>query len=720
MARLPFDVVVNDDGSAVIKRFATNVGRSMKRVGDAGVRGSRRLKDSFSRIRTAAGGVRGSFQNMFRVATTLKSLFVAGIGTAILIKSFNALTSAASQQEDAINRLNAALRVNGEFSEEISQDLQDFASQLQKTTLFGDETTLAMLALAQSFGFSAEQSKVAVEAATELSVAAGIALEEAVRRVGRTISGSVADVSKFAKGIKDLTKEELAAGKAANELVKSLAGNAAAQIRTFSGRTVQLKNNVGDLSEVFGDTIIKSDDLKDSITDTSLAFSVAGDAIKKLEFTGLGDGIAAFIPTGELLTASIFFMSRAFVGLGILAQGATFNFRFLSDVVGLTDGAFRRGITSMQGMQKAMLELDVAQLDAEQSLRLLRVEASRARKGVKDLVDPTKELAESLKGLGRPVVILTEEIVGVFTQFDKEIEKSKKEFTGIIDIEKELNEAINKSLEDGKKLELQVNELRRLVGEAPLPVVEGLLNLPFIEQENRRLLDLNEIQLEESLAREQEIRRAFKIEKEIDFQKEADDEIERRSKIRGIILEGEALFLNEIREFENKQTAIKNKNSADRLNIAAKFLAAGNTLAQTFGGKNVEIQKGIASAQAAISTAVAVMNALASGGIAGPNFALAAAVAAMGAAQIAAIAAAKTGAAPTPPGPGGDTGGDFGGGVEGLREIPIEAVAPSGPSVIINISGFVGNDSELATELGRVFREAIGDDVDFGLETNIR
>lgn len=702
MARLPFDVVVNDVGSAIIKRFSDNVGRAMKRVGDAGARGTRRLRASFAKMRSAAAGARGSFQNMFRVATSLKSLLIGGLGAALVIKSFKALTAAASQQEDAINKLNASLRVSGEFSEATSQDLQDFASQLQRTTLFGDETTLAMLALAQSFGFSAEQSKVAVEAATELSVAAGIQLTEAVRRVGRTISGSVADVSKFAIGIKSLTKEELAAGKAANELVKALGGGAAAQIRTFSGRTTQLSNNMGDLTEVFGDTIIKSDKLKDSIADTSLGFSLVGDALKEVNFTGVGDSMAEFIPTAEALTTTIFFMTRTFLGLQFILQFQKRTFNFLTDAVGLTTDALKNNISITKGVRDAMDGLDVAQFNVEQSLRLYRGEVARTGRAQKEMLEPTEEL------------------VDVFDKFDEEIKKSQKGFSGFKDLQEEFDDAINQSIEDGKKLELQVNQFRKDVGEEPLPIVEGLLDIRFIEQELDRLNNIRENKLEESFARETELRRAFSENSEIDFEVEAEKEIERRSRLRGLILEGEELFLNEIREFENKQTAIKNKNASDRLNIAAKFLAAGNTLAQTFGGKNVEIQKGIAIAQATVSTAVAVMNALASGGIAGPNFALAAAVAATGAAQIAAIAAAKPGGAAASPGPGGDTGGDFGGGVEGLREVPIEAIPPSGPQVNIIVNGFVGEESILAAELGRIFREAQGDDISFGLETSIR
>ncbi|KKM02209.1 hypothetical protein LCGC14_1786690, partial [marine sediment metagenome] len=38
-------------------------------------------------------------------------------------------------------------------------------------------------------------------------------------------------------------------------------------------------------------------------------------------------------------------------------------------------------------------------------------------------------------------------------------------------------------------------------------------------------------------------------------------------------------------------------------------------------------------------------------------------------------------------------------------------------SVNITVQGFIGDEAQLQSELGRLVREAVGDDVDFGLET---
>lgn len=223
----------------------------------------------------------------------LSKKFLALAGTIAAAFATRTVIAAASRQEDAINGLNAALKASGQFSKETSQDLQDFASEMQKVTTTGDETILELLKLGSAFGFSAEQSKVATKAALDLAVAADINVVEAMRRVGRTISGSTADVQKFAPEIANLTKEQLAAGDAATILANALAGQASAQTKTFSGRILQLNNAFGDLLEQIGFIITRSPVIASIIGKVSEAFVNLGDKIA--DFGKQGDVIKPFI-----------------------------------------------------------------------------------------------------------------------------------------------------------------------------------------------------------------------------------------------------------------------------------------------------------------------------------------------------------------------------------------------------------------------------------------
>lgn len=190
---------------------------------------------------------------------------VAAASTFAASFTLGKLIESANKQEDAVNKLNSALLISGDYSAAASKDLQNFASNLQQVTKFGDETTLEMLSLAKAFGATNEEAKKVVTAAADLSVAASISLTEATRRIGRTFSGSIDDVSKFATSIKGLTKEQLASGQAADELIKSIGGAAQAELNTFSGAATKTANAFGDLLEEIGFYITKNPLVIDSI-----------------------------------------------------------------------------------------------------------------------------------------------------------------------------------------------------------------------------------------------------------------------------------------------------------------------------------------------------------------------------------------------------------------------------------------------------------------------
>ena len=58
-------------------------------------------------------------------------------------------------QEKAIAGVNAALKATGQFTENVSQDIQDYAAELQGLTVVGDETTLSLIQTAINMGLTA-------------------------------------------------------------------------------------------------------------------------------------------------------------------------------------------------------------------------------------------------------------------------------------------------------------------------------------------------------------------------------------------------------------------------------------------------------------------------------------------------------------------------------------------------------------------------------------
>lgn len=207
------------------------------------------------------------------ILKTAAGVFVGNIAT----KGFEQLTKAIdssidfakesikaySEQEDALNRLGQALRASGDFSEQAISDFSDFASELQRTSKFGDEVVLSQLALAKSLGATNEKAKEIVQAAANLSAVFGGSLEENVAKLGRTLSGEVGRLGQLIPQLKDLTAEQLRSAEAASVINQRFSGSAAAELDTYTGSIIASSNAFSDLQEEIGSVLVDVLRLKD-------------------------------------------------------------------------------------------------------------------------------------------------------------------------------------------------------------------------------------------------------------------------------------------------------------------------------------------------------------------------------------------------------------------------------------------------------------------------
>jgi hypothetical protein len=207
------------------------------------------------------------------ILKTAAGVFVGNIAT----KGFEQLTKAIdnsidfakesikaySEQEDALNKLGQALRASGDFSEEAIADFSDFATELQRTSKFGDEVVLSQLALAKSLGATNTKAKEIVQAAAELSAVFGGSLEENVAKLGRTLSGEIGRLGQLIPQLKELTAEQLRAGEAAAIINQRFSGSAASELDTYTGSIIASSNAFSDLQEEIGSVLVDVLRLKD-------------------------------------------------------------------------------------------------------------------------------------------------------------------------------------------------------------------------------------------------------------------------------------------------------------------------------------------------------------------------------------------------------------------------------------------------------------------------
>ena len=134
----------------------------------------------------------------------------------------------------------------------------DQASALQQVTTAGDEAIIEQQAFLGSLEFTEDQIKRIIPVALDLSAATGISLESAVRNTAKTFSGLAGELGELVPQLRELTQEEMKAGKAVEVLGELFEGQASKQAETLAGSLVQMSNAVGDAGEAIGSLLAPS------------------------------------------------------------------------------------------------------------------------------------------------------------------------------------------------------------------------------------------------------------------------------------------------------------------------------------------------------------------------------------------------------------------------------------------------------------------------------
>ena len=211
------------------------------------------MADKKLNIKVRADGAKRAKKDLKGVDNSVKSLGrsalkagAAFIGTAGLISGIKKTIALAAQQELAERQLSTALG-------RTSQALLDQASALQKVSMFGDEAIIGQQAFLASLKFSEEQIKKIIPVAMDLAAATGMSLESAVRNTAKTFSGLAGELGELVPQLRDLTQEEMKAGKAVEVLGNLFEGQASGQQGTIAFNMKQLEMAAGDLGEKIGE-----------------------------------------------------------------------------------------------------------------------------------------------------------------------------------------------------------------------------------------------------------------------------------------------------------------------------------------------------------------------------------------------------------------------------------------------------------------------------------
>lgn len=264
-------------------------------------------------------------------------------------KAYGALSSVVSSttdvfavQEAAEAKVRASLKLTGQFSEEAAQGFFDFASELQSVSTIGDETTLALVAQSTALGNSAEQTENLIKASAELAaVSDDFTIETAFRQLNQTLTGTAGRLGRLIPGLSDLTKEQLAAGGAAEFINEKLGGLSEELTQTFGQRLTQASNDFGDALETVGKTFVEVFNVTEILTQVGAGIRFVNtqidnirNALNQVDFSGLTEQAKIFgavLATAALPT--VIKLGVAFAPVAAAAALAAAKFALISAAV---------------------------------------------------------------------------------------------------------------------------------------------------------------------------------------------------------------------------------------------------------------------------------------------------------------------------------------------------------------------------------------------------
>lgn len=178
------------------------------------------------------------------------------LSVGIMAKGFSDALKAYEVQEVAVTKLNAALKTQGDFTEENSKALQDQASALQAVTTFGDEAIISAQALLLNYKLTKEEVQAATPAILDFAAATGKDVKMAAEIVGRSLIGEVASLKTYGITVDENTLKTKGMAGILETLEGQFGGTAEAVAKSGVGPMKQFQNTIGDVKERIGAALL--------------------------------------------------------------------------------------------------------------------------------------------------------------------------------------------------------------------------------------------------------------------------------------------------------------------------------------------------------------------------------------------------------------------------------------------------------------------------------
>ena len=379
---------------------------------------SKSLKSATASAKKASKAFKSLSTNATKAGKSMRSMGAKGaLGvTAPITAAVTASVLAFGKQADAIAQVEAGLKSTGGTVGLTSKKLQELASELQNTSVVGDEEILKGVT-SQLLTFTNVAGKEFIrtqQAVLDVSTRVGTDLTSTAIQLGKALNDPIANLGalgrtgiQFSEDQKEVIKSLAESGRLAEaqkiilgELEAQYGGSAAAAAEAGIGPFKQLANIIGDVSEQFGELIVN--EIKPFIKkmkELALSFKSLSPEMKRTILAGAA--LAAILPP------IVFALGLMATGIGALipavtALGGAFMFLFASPP-GLVILAIVAAVTALAVVIKRNWKpIKAALIDtwarmkviAGPTLKRVKIQIGEIVKIIKDVFGPTMKLVK--------------------------------------------------------------------------------------------------------------------------------------------------------------------------------------------------------------------------------------------------------------------------------------------------------------------------------------
>lgn len=333
------------------------VDKSVQKVLDSFINKSKQTEDALGNLEKKGKTTFDEIAVHIGKASGIYDIFVGNLAANLAVKSlefvsesarelFNIFVvegvAAAKAYETSLVNLNTALALSGKYSKETSKDFEEFASSVQKTTKYSDDSVLSAAALIQNLGnLSKDGLKEATQASLNLASALNLDLNSAATLVGKAAQGQISTFSRYGIVI-DEGKNKTETFANTLRALSRLEGSAEAQSQSYEGRVTQLSHSFEDVQKNIGFLITKNGTLNAVLGEATSQFLNTAEGISdnRKEFESLvSNGIVATIDAVNGLVKAFDYLGRvgsaSLNGLFVITDNITLGYARLLNLVGL-------------------------------------------------------------------------------------------------------------------------------------------------------------------------------------------------------------------------------------------------------------------------------------------------------------------------------------------------------------------------------------------------